>query len=241
MTMPTSTPHDAVLAELLTQRPGLSSSAKVNEGPETTSLKNEDVADDERRRAGSSNYEPLHDPFTGLLMGLAVWAHMAHIRIVQSEIANLHVLMEGVGPGPPGEQSATGRSVPLAQTAEGDKWEDEEGDEEAEEKNARELEFARLAEKFNGRKEATANIINKLEELSQVVTAFHALKTPTMDFSSSRTITDENNNMAGDSSFAEPATNAIIPPPRTSASQAPFIESPVSVSVDRPSPTSTSS
>jgi hypothetical protein len=179
MSLPVSTPHDIVLAELLAQRP--SSVKNDNEGPETASLKHENVADDDRRRVGSQNYEVLHDPFTGSIIGLSapeerehnevgdfesakdeLWAHMARIRTVQSEIANLHVMMEGVGPGPPGEQGAAGRSVPIVHPTEGDKWEDEEGDEEVEEKNAREREFARLAEKFNGRKEATANIINKV-------------------------------------------------------------------------------
>lgn len=176
-----STPHDAVLAELFSQKPD--GSPKMDEAPaETSSARDEEVTSEGHQRSRSPNREAVHDPFSGSIIGLAIpeerddgvdfestkddlWTHMAHIREVQSQIANMHVLMEGIGLGPQGKQGTTGRSVPLVQPS-ADKWEEDEQDEEAEEKKAREQEFARLAEKFNGRREATDNIMNKVRRFN---------------------------------------------------------------------------
>lgn len=184
-----STPHDAVLAELLSHRRNVETSAKIEDpSAETASTRDEEVTSEGHQRARSPNREPIHDPFSGSIIGLAIpedrddgadfdstkdelWTHMAHIREVQSQIANMHVLMEGIGLGAQGEQGATGRSVPLVPSSEADKWEYDEEDEEAEEKKAREQEFSRLAKKFDGRREATDNIMNKvwlLQSLTRV-------------------------------------------------------------------------
>jgi hypothetical protein len=180
LTTAISTPHDAVLTELISQRTDLDSNARINEVPDTASLRDEDVTTESRQRTRSPTREPVLDPFTGsAIIGLALpeedevdfestkddlWTHMAHIREVQSQIANMHVVMEGIRLGPQGEQGTTGRSVPLVRPSEGEKWEEGEDSEDgdAEEKKARELDFSKLAEKFNGRREATDNIMRKV-------------------------------------------------------------------------------
>ncbi|KAF8167614.1 hypothetical protein B0H34DRAFT_646827 [Crassisporium funariophilum] len=76
---------------------------------------------------------------------------------------------------------------------------DEEGvnvlNEEAEKNRAREAEFESLANQFEGRKEAIHEIMGKLDDLSKVLSDFHALQAPNIDFPASR------NNSLGVASF----------------------------------------
>ena len=180
VTTAVSTPHDVVLAELLSHRPGPSVDrpGAVPEMPEVGSQRNEtEVA----HRPQSPSRTPLHDPFAGSLIGLSVpdsgdhaqtksearkedlWSHMVNIRDIQTQIANMHVAMENIGLGHQADQISVER-VHCPVGSEGEKWEDavEGEDDEVKEKDAREQEFTKLANKFHGRKEATENIMTKV-------------------------------------------------------------------------------
>jgi len=180
VTTAVSTPHDAVLAELLSLRPGPCAD-RVPEVPEVTSQQKEAETS---HRSQSPSRTPLHDPFAGSLIGLSIqddgdhahngranfearkedlWSHMTNIRDIQTQIANMHVAMENIGLGHQAEQLSVER-MHSAVPSEGEKWEDavEGDDEEVKEKDAREQEFTKLANKFHGRKEATENIMRKV-------------------------------------------------------------------------------
>jgi len=58
--------------------------------------------------------------------------------------------------------------------------------EEAEKNRAREEEFASLAHQFEGRKEAINDIMGKLDDLFNVLSEFHSLQAPSLDFPASR-------------------------------------------------------
>jgi len=177
LTTAVSTPHDAVLAELFPHRPGT-----VLEVPEVASRRDE--AETSHHRAQSPSRTPLHDPFAGSLIGLSIqedgghaqndrtnpeakkedlWSHMANVRDIQTQIANMHVAMENIGLGHQADQISVER-MHSAGVSEGEKWEDavEGEDDEVKEKDAREQEFAKMANKFHGRKEATENIMAKV-------------------------------------------------------------------------------
>lgn len=183
VTTAVSTPHDVVLAELLSHRPGpgVDKPGTVPEVPEVASLRKEVGTS---HRSQSPSRTPLHDPFAGSLVGLSIqddgehaqsgrtnfearkedlWSHMANVRDIQTQIANMHVAMENIGLGQQADQLSVER-VHSAGASEGDKWEDavEGEDDEVKEKDAREQEFAKLANKFHGRKEATENIMTKV-------------------------------------------------------------------------------
>jgi len=57
--------------------------------------------------------------------------------------------------------------------------------EEAEKNRAREDEFASLAHQFEGRKEAINDIMGKLDDLFNVLSEFHSLQAPSLDFPAS--------------------------------------------------------
>ena len=185
VTTAVSTPHDAVLAELFPHRPGT-----IPEVPEVASRSDE--AETSHHRAQSPIRTPLYDPFAGSLIGQSIqddgdhahndrtnpearkedlWSHMADVRDIQTQIANIHVAMENIGLGHQADQLSVER-VHSTVASEGEKWEDavEGEDDEVNEKDAREQEFAKLANKFHGRKEATENIMAK------VLDAFYLLK-----------------------------------------------------------------
>lgn len=182
VTTAVSTPHDTVLAELFSQKPAQAAGRpdpKMHEAalrmdePETI-----------RYRSRSPSRTALHDPFAGSLIGLSVqdegdhvhndragsgakredlWSHMANIREIQTQLASMHVGMENIGLGHRTKALSVER-VHSTVPSEGEKWEDavEGEDEEAKEKDAREQEFTKLANKFHGRKEATENIMSKV-------------------------------------------------------------------------------
>lgn len=180
VTTAVSTPHDAVLAELFSQKPGqgIDPPGTVPEVPEVAPRRDEAEANQHRSRSPSRT--PLHDPFAGSLIGLSIqdhgdhahndrtnveagkedlWSHMANIREIQTQLANMHVAMENIGLGHQADQ----HSVERAHSAMPSEGEDavEGEDDEAEEKNARAQEFTKLANKFHGRKEATENMMTK--------------------------------------------------------------------------------
>ena len=181
VTTAVATPHDAVLTELFPHRPGVDRTEAVPEIHEGTSLK--DGAETSHRPRTPSR-TPLHDPFAGSLIGLSIqddgdhahgdrthfetrkedlWSHMINIREIQTQIANMHVAMENIGLGHQADQLSVER-VHSTAASEGEKWEDavEGEDDEVKEKEAREQEFTKLANKFHGRKEATENIMTKV-------------------------------------------------------------------------------
>lgn len=184
VTTAVATPHDAVLAELFSHKPGPGAdrTETVSETPEVPSRKEEVEAN---HRPQSPGRTPLHDPFAGSLIGLSIqddadlhvhdnranfearkedlWSHMANIRDIQTQIANMHVAMENIGLGHQADQLSVER-VHSTTASEGEKWEDavEGEDDEVKEKDAREQEFTKLANKFQGRKEATENIMTKV-------------------------------------------------------------------------------
>ena len=183
VTTAVSTPHDAVLAELFSQRPGPGAAETVPKIPEVAPGKDE--GETSHHRSQSPSRTPLHDPFAGSLIGLSIqddgdhghnngrrefetrkedlWLHMANVREIQTQIANMHVAMENIGLGHQADQLSVDR-VHSTAASEGEKWEDavEGEDDEAKEKEAREQEFTKMANKFRGRKEATENMMTKV-------------------------------------------------------------------------------
>lgn len=194
VTTAVSTPHDAVLAELFSHRPGagVDKTETVSEIPDAVSRRDEAAEMNNRPRSPSRT--PLHDPFAGSLIGLSVqddgdqtqndrpqsearkedlWSYMTNVRDIQTQIANMHVAMENIGLGHQTVRVSVEREHSTT-ASEGEKWEDavEGEDDEVKEKQAREQEFRKLADKFHGRKEATENIMTKARERSSVATLF---------------------------------------------------------------------
>ncbi|KAG1754876.1 uncharacterized protein EDB91DRAFT_257507 [Suillus paluster] len=143
-----------------------------------------------------------------------LWSHLSHILELQSEIAKMHVDMENVGlrtargHGPVVSERGGKADITRNETGQhrrrngtlGEEEDDEESDEvtEGEEsdgndevfgKRKREEEFTRLAERFSERKVAIDSVMDKLDDLSSALKAFHALPTPVLDLASSRTNT----------------------------------------------------
>ncbi|TDL28129.1 hypothetical protein BD410DRAFT_782094 [Rickenella mellea] len=173
-------PHDAVLAELHNQLQEIDMADQVLglHPPPHEEERSPTTAD----RASIS--ENVYDPFTGVLLGQFapseqddmkddMWTHLTTIRELQSEIAMMHAQMEGLG----------GSERAVRVEASSDDPDPENADEA---KIAKEAEFARLAERFNGRKEAINAMMVKLDSLSEAVTAFHSLRTPVLDLTHSR-------------------------------------------------------
>ena len=185
VTTAVANPHDAVLAELFVHRPGVDRTETVPEMPGGASRRDEAGTSNRRR---SPSRTPLHDPFAGSLIGLSIhddvedhaqndrtqfearkedlWSHMTNIREIQTQIANMHVAMENIGLGHQAVELSVER-VHSTTASEGEKWDDavEGEDDEVKEKDVREQEFTKLADKFHGRKEATENIMTKVRSL----------------------------------------------------------------------------
>ena len=184
---PTSTvsAHDAVVASM---------NEKIREIRDADSLANgetlgrvEASAPDEEKQG--SVPENVYDPFDGQRIGVMVpekpnkleddlWNHLAHIRTLQSEIAKMHAHMEGLGEN---ERSQV----------------DEEATNADEEVKA--AKFAKLGDRFNGRKEAIDAIMTKvavelrvivlvssfsykLDTLSRAINDFHASRAPLFQY-----------------------------------------------------------
>lgn len=122
-----------------------------------------------------------------------MWSHLSKVLDLQSQIAKMHMDMEGVGPGGDGRKKTKGKHGMGNRSALGDdrrmyhavpslraramststigtitdeKEADEEGvgvaDEETEKNRAREEEFAKLANQFEGKKESIRDMMNKV-------------------------------------------------------------------------------
>ncbi|KAI0801008.1 hypothetical protein C8Q74DRAFT_1364660 [Fomes fomentarius] len=190
------------------------------------------------------SHEHLLDPFTGNLAGVMVpkkdirdvaaspfdqrrdelWSGLATIRELQSEVASMHVQMEGIGLNDArGGKRVAGvasrvhtDTIPVAE-----EWEEPDGAADAVEeqrKRARDAEFTNLTETFKGRREAIDAIMNKLGELSDSLTTFHALHTPLMDLSTNRSQTKDSAPVSPDFiNAASPSTAASTSPELPSA------------------------
>lgn len=201
-----STPHDAVLADLH----GHSKATTGTPGYPGTSASHISHQTLGASPPGSTVPAPelVHDPFEGNLLGTFVppdanlhpeaydplsdaatkneelWSHLSSVLELQSQIAGLHVGMEGIGSkaGDYGKGKGKGPILKTGKRA----WqesklrvetndesvgtgEDEgvEADEEEQKNREREEEFARLADQFEGRKEGINEIMNKVSCGSQ--------------------------------------------------------------------------
>ena len=188
-----STPHDAVLAELHGRKVEMDIPGKeqhVIEGPDQRRLNNPYPARPDFLTDFSPTFEPLFDPFTGAHIGDLqpeearqdpgaksedeLWTHLSKILKLQSDIAEKHIKMEGIGlkkPGPTLDKSKGDGINRRPSTSGGREWGegtadegvdegvDEEADEEAEAKRKREEEFSRLTGKFTGRRDAIDGIM----------------------------------------------------------------------------------
>lgn len=101
--------------------------------------------------------ENMFDPFDGQSIGLMVqgdfeeaeddlWTHLSEIRFLQSDIARMHAQMEKLG-----EIGRTGQAM-----------DDDAINMEDDAKAAKAAEFAKLSDRFNGRKEAIEAIMQKV-------------------------------------------------------------------------------
>lgn len=125
--------------------------------------------------------EPIYDPFTGTLAYVLpaqspndvdsshfeqakdeLWSQLGRIRELQSEIAVMHVQMEGVGQSDSRPKKGQGRTH--SDTIVGEEWPDPEQIEQ-EQKKARDAEFESLAKAFEGRHTAIGKIMNKARSL----------------------------------------------------------------------------
>lgn len=98
-----------------------------------------------------------------------LWSHLARIRHLQSEIAGMHVHMEGIGTGEGGRggPKRPAGSVSRMHTdtiGAGDEWVDAEQEATAKAK-ARDVEFTKLAESFKGRRTAIDEIMSKVSSV----------------------------------------------------------------------------
>jgi hypothetical protein len=189
-----STPHDAVLAELY----GRATAADMPTN-ETLATENPPLGRgrlNNPHRVGSTlsesstTSEPLFDPFTGALIGDLLpgdteqdrgaengddlWTHLSKILRLQSDIAEMHVQMEGIGLKKPGvaPDKSKGEGIHSRPSAGGarewgenaaDERVDEDADEEAENNRKREEEFSKLNDKFTGRKDAIDGIMKNVK------------------------------------------------------------------------------
>ena len=182
-----NTPHDAVLAELHGHPTGHDPSAPTDATPSTSAIGMQSIdtlppaASEAPGSIATSTTpppEPLHDPFTGMALGLLspispaknnnsseeLWAHLSRIRSLQADVARLHLTMEGIGLGDPDTphlRSTSPRPV-------GERLEDDEnidgdgggGGVEAEKRRARE--FERSEQRFDRRKDEIGQIMSKV-------------------------------------------------------------------------------
>ncbi|KAI0788674.1 hypothetical protein C8Q75DRAFT_769263 [Abortiporus biennis] len=195
--------------------------------------------------------ETIYDPFTGAPIGVLpsrsksekdpttitererdsigfeqaredLWNHLSKIRKIQSEIADMHVEMEGIGQGEsivsgiglrggakrPGGPGGRMHSDTIGG---GEEWVNLE-DAEKKRKEAMDNEFKSLAATFEGRRTAINGIMNKLDELSHAVTTFHALPTPRIDLHmSSNTNTQNTRSNTKDSAISSPILRSPSP------------------------------
>ncbi|KAF8579016.1 hypothetical protein K439DRAFT_1663429 [Ramaria rubella] len=176
-------PHDAAIAEVrakLAQAEQLSARTRTFTDPLSETL-----------NPPNQLPEPLYDPATGIQRGLfeaasadtsgdyekhrdEVWAHLVRIRELQSEISAMHMHMEDEGD----RSGSTDAEVDI------DVDVDTVPTQEEEEAAKREKEFRKLPGRFKGRSDNINAMMAKLDDLSQIVTSFHALQPPPLSFES---------------------------------------------------------
>ena len=175
---PRAAPRAAVLPSVASTDPGIEGTASPSAAARSATS------------SPGASHEPLLDPFSGSLAGVMVpkrtserdpaapsqfdqrrdelWSGLATIRELQSEVASMHVQMEGIGlnDGRGGKRApgVVGRvhsdTIPVV-----DEWEEPDGAAgavEEQRKRARDAEFTNLAETFKGRREAIDAIMNKV-------------------------------------------------------------------------------
>ncbi|KAF8531927.1 hypothetical protein JB92DRAFT_3138677 [Gautieria morchelliformis] len=181
-------PHDAAVAEV---------HAKILQAEQESSTAHHPRFTDPLTDAATPPNPPpekFFEPATGILRGIfepvatgtpvdseqlrdEAWAHLARIREIQSEIATMHMHMEGVG-------DETGSiDVDVDNDVDVDTVPTQEEEDAA--KTAKE--FDKLPGRFKGRSDNINAIMAKLDELSQAVTSFHALQPPPLSFDSPTT------------------------------------------------------
>jgi hypothetical protein len=202
-------PHDDAVAEV---------HAKLLQAGQESSTAQPPRFTDPLTDAATPTPEKLFDPATGTLRGIfepvatggpgdseqlrdQAWTHLARIREIQSQIAMMHMHMEGVG-------DETG-SIDVA--VDNDVDVDTVPTQEEEEAAKTAKEFDKLPGRFKGRSDNINAMMTKvrsngfrvtilhlvlhilfptpsqLEELSQAVTSFHALQPPPLTFDSATT------------------------------------------------------
>jgi hypothetical protein len=222
-----SHPHDSVIAELHGHHPDHDVSARIDGVARARSRSMLQSADTlptapPSEALGEVEKDRLFDPFAGGVLGAfasgpapaqareELWAHLSRIRELQADVAQMHVMMEGVGlSDKPGhrptikrarERSGVGERLDLG-VGEGELGAAAESQEEAFLREERDREFEAAEAKFDGRKEGIDRIMGKvrnscplacagciqdiqLGELAQALATFHALETPATDFGS---------------------------------------------------------
>ncbi|KAJ8489383.1 hypothetical protein ONZ45_g13603 [Pleurotus djamor] len=223
-----ATPHDAVLLELQNTYPNIDLSAGISPSlaEPTEGLDGRPLGDNLGLPEDERTYMPeeLREPFTGAVLGAVgpgsqrgmkefslrnqdMWTRLSKVLDLQSEIAKLHIDMEGItAKGGAGNRQAAARGTkmtwdlderrrmntrqdtlpagkPKTDAEEMDVGAEE--DEEAQKRKAREAEFANLATKFEGRKEKVDAIMDKLGDLSKALAEFHSLPDSTQPQSQS--------------------------------------------------------
>jgi hypothetical protein len=191
-----------------------------------------------------------------------LWSHLSHILELQSEISKMHVDMESVGlrtarghngPAVPerGGKAGATRSETGKNRRRSDTLGEEEGHDESDEategedsddndelfgKRKRGEQFTSLAERFAERKVSIDGVMNKLDNLSSALKAFHALPIPVLDLAPSRTntisfnaTTDRATGMAlaGTSTTSAPPRLSVQPLATTIIEDSRHVDSPV--------------
>ncbi|KAF9270622.1 hypothetical protein L218DRAFT_1072015 [Marasmius fiardii PR-910] len=208
-----STPHDALFVD------GAETSLDVNSQTQSPSSNSSAVFI-------APGLDTLVDPFDGSILGKMtlpdpnlttesipmgaeinqneeLWSHLSRILELQSDIAKLHMGMEGII-GEYGKGKHKGKVTPnlgknrdamesrhkvtrFSSTLDDPEHVGEgvevglKDDEEERRNKEREEEFTRLADQFEGRKEGINEIMLKLDDLSQALTEFHALQEPKLN------------------------------------------------------------
>ncbi|KAF9469868.1 hypothetical protein BDZ94DRAFT_1316978 [Collybia nuda] len=189
-----------------------------------------------------------------------LWTHLSRVVDLQNQVARMHLEVEGVGVGKVGDGKGKGRGRGKGRADNGGRkdWREKEGerkesemvdvdapegdgyeegvevagDEEAEIKRAREEEFAKLADQFEGRKESINEIMDRLDDLSRALTEFHALQEPRFEFS--KNSSRQNSTTPGDTPPTQsksPFTSATLPHTGLNAnSNMPLIRPPLATS-----------
>ena len=178
-----STPHDAVLAEIHGHTPRLDASKPAADTSQGAADQGPEGSVQATSLSTGAAPEPVYDPFSGGLAYILpprspseqgaesvapnfqqskdeLWSQLGRIRELQSEIAVMHVQMEGVGNGDGRVPKKVHTRTPTDNIM-GEDWPDP-GQEEEDKKRARDAEFANLAQAFEGRHTSVDTIMKKV-------------------------------------------------------------------------------